>query len=208
MGSMNSLVEPLLTITEAARAKILEVRAAEPDPETLALWVEVSGESSGAYTYVMEFRADEAGEADVVLDQGELTVIVDADSALALAGAVLDFSGTGMVMQNPNRPAPPAPWGGKVPDLSGDVAQRVLAVLEAEVNPAIAAHGGHADLIAVEDGIAYVQMAGGCQGCGMAAATLAQGIEVSIVDNVPEITKVVDVTDHQSGANPYYAGAH
>jgi Fe/S biogenesis protein NfuA len=113
-----------------------------------------------------------------------------------------------MVMQNPNRPVPPAPFGGKTPDLSGEVAQRVLAVLDADVNPAIAAHGGQANLIAVEGDVAYVQMAGGCQGCGMAAATLSQGIEVAILDAVPEIAKVVDVTDHQSGANPYYVGAH
>jgi Fe/S biogenesis protein NfuA len=92
-------------------------------------------------------------------------------------------------------------------DLSGDVAQQVLQVLEHQINPAIAAHGGRADLVAVEEGSAYLRLSGGCQGCGMATVTLGQGIEVAIKDNVPEIEKVVDVTDHASGANPYFESA-
>ena len=92
-------------------------------------------------------------------------------------------------------------------DLSGDVAQRVIQVLDEQINPAIASHGGRAELVAVEGSIAYLRLSGGCQGCGMAAVTLSQGIEVAILDNVPEITEVIDVTDHASGANPYYEAA-
>jgi Fe/S biogenesis protein NfuA len=96
---------------------------------------------------------------------------------------------------------------GPPPDLSGDVAQRVLTVLEAQINPSIAAHGGRADLVAVEDDTAYLRLSGGCAGCGMAAVTLSQGIEVAIFSSVPEITKVVDVTDHAAGTNPFYEPA-
>jgi Fe/S biogenesis protein NfuA len=92
-------------------------------------------------------------------------------------------------------------------DLSGDVAQRVLQVLEQQVNPAIAMHGGSAELVAVEDSTAYVRLGGGCVGCGMATVTLSQGIEVAITEAVPEIERVVDVTDHASGTNPYYEPA-
>ncbi|MDQ1429789.1 MAG: Fe/S biosis protein NfuA, partial [Actinomycetota bacterium] len=92
-------------------------------------------------------------------------------------------------------------------DLSGDVPQRVIAVLEQQINPAIASHGGHAELVAVEDNIAYLRLSGGCQGCGMASVTLSQGIEVAILDTVPEITEVIDVTDHATGSNPYYEAA-
>ena len=96
---------------------------------------------------------------------------------------------------------------GPPPDLSGDVAQRVIQVLDAQVNPSIAAHGGRADLVAVEDGAAYLRLSGGCAGCGMAAVTLSQGIEVAIKQSVPEIDRIVDVTDHASGTNPYYEPA-
>jgi Fe/S biogenesis protein NfuA len=61
--------------------------------------------------------------------------------------------------------------------------------------------------VAVEDDTAYLRLSGGCQGCGMASVTLSQGIEVVIKESVPEITKVVDVTDHASGANPYFESA-
>jgi Fe/S biogenesis protein NfuA len=164
----------------------------------------------------MYFQAiSDAAPSDWVerLDDG-LTLIVPSQSVDRLQGAVLDLSpdqdGAGMVIRNPNRPPParqsPA-MAGPPPDLSGDVAQRLVQVLEEQINPAIAAHGGRADLVAVEDDTAYLRLSGGCAGCGMAAVTLSQGIEVAIRDSVPEIVNVVDVTDHASGTNPYFEAA-
>jgi len=205
---MTDAVEPILTLTDAARDKILEVRAAEADAETLALWVVVTGESAGAYTYDMSFRAlDDAGEIEVVQHHDDLPIVIDGDSIEALAGATLDFTAAGMVMQNPNKPAPRVAVARPEADLSGAVAQAVMQVLEEQINPAIASHGGRAELVAVEDSIAYLRLSGGCQGCGMASVTLSQGIEVAILDTVPEITEVVDVTDHASGSNPYFESA-
>lgn len=206
---MAEVAEPLVALTDAARTKILEVRAAEADADSLALWIEVSGEASGAFTYTMELRPLAEAESDgIVQRHDDLSIVIDRDSAEKLSGATLDFTGAGMVMQNPNQPAPAAPWDDReAPDLSGELPQRVLAILDTEINPAIAAHGGFAELVAVEDGVAYVRMGGGCQGCGMAAVTLTQGIEVAILDSVPEIEKVVDVTDHASGTNPFYEAA-
>jgi Fe/S biogenesis protein NfuA len=207
---MTDRPDPVVTVTDGARDKILEVRADEPDGDTLALWIEVSGEAGGAFQYTMELRplADAAPD-DVVQRHDDLSVVVAAASAERLTGATLDFTGTGMVMQNPNRPAAAASGLGSRPpaDLSGPVAQAVLTILDEQINPAIAAHGGSADLVAVEDGVAYVRMSGGCQGCGLASVTLTQGIEVAILDAVPEVTSVVDVTDHAAGDNPYYEAA-
>ena len=75
------------------------------------------------------------------------------------------------------------------------------------MNPSIAMHGGRADLVAVEEGVAYVRLSGGCQGCGLATVTLSQGIEVALVEGIEEIHSVVDVTDHASGDNPYFEPA-
>jgi Fe/S biogenesis protein NfuA len=206
---MDEVVEPVFTITDVARDKILEVRAAEAGAESLALWVTVTGESGGAYTYDMSFRAlDDAGDADVVQHHDDLPIVIDADSVAALNGATLDFAASGMVMQNPNKPPERDPFADRPEaDLSGPVAQAVIRVLEDRLNPAIAAHGGRVDLVAVDDSIAYVRLSGGCQGCGMAAVTLSQGVEAEILDAVPEISEVVDVTDHASGTNPYYEAA-
>lgn len=89
--------------------------------------------------------------------------------------------------------------------LTGVVAERVRQVLEEQVNPSIAAHGGHAELVAVDDDTAHLRLSGGCAGCALASATLSQGIEVAIRQSVPEITRIVDVTDHSAGVNPYFS---
>ena len=204
-----------LTLTEPARERILEVRAAEPDAETLALWLEVTGVQGDSYRYDMYFqRLDEAGPGDAVQRHDDFSVVIPEASVDKLRGATLALSGPGMVVQNPNSPpktdrsSPAVGVAGRPPaDLSGDVAQRIIQVLDEQINPAIAAHGGRAELVAVEEPVAYLRLGGSCQGCGMATVTLGQGIEVALLDAVPEITQVVDVTDHASGSNPYFESA-
>ena len=215
-GNSGSDGVPALRLTAPALAEILQLRQSEAASDTLALCVEISGAHDEAYTYDMYFQAiSDAAPSDWVERLGEgLTLIVPAQSVDQLRGAVLDLSpdedGAGMVIRNPNRPTParqsPA-MAGPPPDLGGDVAQRLIQVLEEQINPAIAAHGGRADLVAVEEDTAYLRLSGGCAGCGLAAVTLSQGIEVAIRDSVPEIVNVVDVTDHASGTNPYYEAA-
>jgi Fe/S biogenesis protein NfuA len=206
---------PALTLTEPALAKVLELRNDEPAPESVALWIEISGTSGDAYTYDMYFQAASDAGADAWTGvQDGLTIVVPAASAPNMIGSMLDLNqdllAGGMSIRNPNRPPTPQTsptMTGPPPDLSGDVAQRVIQVLDAQINPSIAAHGGHADLVAVTDGAAYLRLSGGCAGCGMAAVTLSQGIEVAIKESVPEIVRIVDVTDHASGTNPYYEAA-
>src|SRR5262249_36127093 len=212
----------LLTITDAAREKIVGARADEPDPGSQALWLGGSGVEGSSFTYEMFFRPlDEAGADDAVQRDADLSVVVPGDSADKVRGSTLDFAAGGMMLRNPNSPSPPPSVAAAAPeaDLSGPVAQRVLEVLDEQINPAIAAHGGRADLVAVAGPVAYLNLSGGlpgfrpaasttptarCQACGLAAATLRQGIEAMILDAVPEITEVVDATDHASGTNPYF----
>jgi Fe/S biogenesis protein NfuA len=163
-----------------------------------------------AFTYDMYFRKlDEAGEQDVVQHGDDLSVVVPEEHADNIRGSTLDLSGGGLVLQNPNTPPLPSAVAAAAPDLDMDdpVVAKIVELLDQQINPQIAAHGGFAELVAVEAPIAYLRMGGGCQGCGMAAVTLSQGIEVMLVDAVPEITEVVDVTDHASGTNPYYESA-
>ena len=209
MVQMSETTTPLLTITDQARARVLEVRAAETDPDALALWIEVTGSAGTAFTYDMYFRrVDEAGDLDVVQHGDDLSVVVPGEHVDKVRGSTLDLSGGGMVLQNPNSPTVDAPYA-DAPDLDLDdpVVAKVVEVLAVQINPQIAAHGGFAELVAVDGSIAYLRMGGGCQGCGMAAVTLSQGIEVAILDSVPEVTEVVDVTDHAGGTNPYYQAA-
>ena len=94
-----------------------------------------------------------------------------------------------------------------LPELTGELAEKVQIILDQQINPAIASHGGVAKLVNVEGNDIYLQLGGGCQGCGMAQVTLSQGIEASLREAIPEIGNIIDATDHASGDNPYFAGS-
>jgi Fe-S cluster biogenesis protein NfuA len=85
-----------------------------------------------------------------------------------------------------------------------EIFSAVSALLDARVNPSVASHGGHVTLAGVTGATVFLRLEGGCQGCGMAKVTLRQGIERSILEGVPSVRRVVDVTDHASGETPYY----
>ena len=85
-----------------------------------------------------------------------------------------------------------------------DIKERVGKLLEKDISPALQAHGGFVRLVKIEGSKVFVELGGGCQGCGGAQMTLKLGIERAIFQQVPEVTEVVDVTDHTSGENPYY----
>ena len=88
-----------------------------------------------------------------------------------------------------------------------EIKKKVQAVLDTEINPAVASHGGWVELIDVRKNELFIKMGGGCQGCGMADVTLKQGVEKSIREAIPSIGAIMDTTDHASGRNPYYAAS-
>jgi Fe/S biogenesis protein NfuA len=207
---------PVVTLTPEAHKIVREAIGQEPDPGTLALWLEVRGVQEGSFVYDLYFQAiSDADEGDTRHVQDELVVIVPEASVDRLRGARLEWSeegGGGLVLVNPNTPTveeanPSVPPEILAAGIDGLLARRVVAVLEQAVNPSIASHGGRADLVALneEDGTAYLRLSGGCQGCAMSQMTLRQGIETTLLEKVPELTKVLDVTDHGSGDNPFYS---
>ena len=200
---------PVLVVTDAARGFVAEARSGEANADQLALFLEVNGVADGAYTYDMWFQAvADATAGDAICHHDDLSVVVLSSSVDRVSGATLDLGSGGLVMLNPN--TPPAPAGARpvpVSDLSNPLEIAVIEVLDHEVNPQLASHGGRAELVAVDDSIAYLRLSGGCQGCGLAAATLSQGITVAIKEAVPEIADVVDVTAHADGTNPYFEAA-
>ena len=181
------------------------------DQETiddLHLGLRVAGVGANGFIYETAFlRSEDVTETDHVEHHGDLPVVIDAGSVDKLRGAVLDLAGDpaspGLVLRNPN-PATPPITEGEV-ELSGSVGERVQQLIDMYINPSIAAHGGFVTLSEVDGDRALVELGGGCQGCGLAAVTLRQGIEASIKHHVPEILEVVDVTDHAAGDNPFFA---
>jgi Fe/S biogenesis protein NfuA len=222
----------LLAITASALDRVRDFLGTAPDPSDRVLSVRVTGEADGEYICALSLEPlAKVRATDTVQHQGDLVIVVAHDSVTKLRGATVDWSenrlGGGFVVVNPNKPAPPplalptlpmSPGAGPAvrrpappttpgAGLDTDTARRVTAVLDREVNPSIASHGGHAELAGIEGATAYLRLGGGCQGCGMATVTLSQGIEVAITQAVSEIDRVVDVTDHASGTNPYFEQA-
>ena len=201
-----------LDMTNAAYNKVTGFLHQVAEPERQAMWIEVTGTSANQWTCSISLKPlDAAAPYDAIVRHRDLAIVIPERDFDKVRGATIDwledpFGTSGLRVDNPNTPSPAI--GAPPPaDLSGDVAQRVIQVLDQQVNPTIAAHGGRAELVGVEQGTAYLRLGGGCQGCGMATVTLSQGIERAIIQAVPEITNVVDVTDHQSGTNPYFEAA-
>ena len=201
--------EGWLDLTDAAYERVMGFLRQAPEPERQAMWLEVTGTSANRWTCSLSVKPLEAAAPyDAVLRHRDLSIVIPECDFDKVRGATIDWLDDpgGLRVDNPNMPSPamrvPAPG-----DLSGDVAQRVVQVLAQQVNPSIAAHGGRAVLVAVEQETAYLRLSGGCQGCAVANVTLSQGIERTILQAVPEVKSVVDVTDHQSGTNPYYKAA-
>lgn len=198
----------VMAITEAALETVMGIRAEEPDPTAIALRVAVTGTKGIEYTYDLSFEdIVNVGDDHHSYTVGELVVAIPLDSVDKLRGAELDLPRSagqgGLVIRNPNRSDPLA---GIEVELTGDVADKVTQLLEQSINPALASHGGYATLVGVdEETNVYVIMGGGCQGCSASAATLKQGIRQSIMSAIPEVTEVIDATDHSAGENPFYS---
>lgn len=195
--------DSILTVSPEALEMILTLLAQEGDGE-FGLLVEVKGFSAGQFQYELSFVEMSARKADQVLEEhGQLRILILERDVEKLRGSSLSLGDDGLSMNNPNVPASPT-MTAVAGDLTGPLAEQVAQVLEQQVNPAIAMHGGAAELVSVDGSTAYLRLTGGCQGCGLAQVTLKQGIERILLDSIPELASVVDVTDHASGDNPYY----
>ena len=197
---MLAMIEQPLTVTPAAREKIDGVRTFNDFPDAV-LRVRVLAKDGPRFRYeiALEDPRDRA-DADVVYELDGLTVALDPISAADLSGATVDLdpavTGGGLRIDNPNEG-----W-------ADPLARAVQDVLDRQINPGVGSHGGMVTLVDVKDGAAYLRFGGGCQGCAAVDVTLKHGVETAIKAAVPEITAIVDATDHAAGSNPYYSHGH
>jgi Fe/S biogenesis protein NfuA len=187
----------IVIVTDAAREKIREIMEMQGITGRGAIRVGIAGRGPAGFNYSMSLEEDAQPAAnEAVQDEGDFKVLVDGDSLDKLRGATVDFVGQlvggGFKIDNPN-----SVW-------DDPLAAEIQALIDAEINPGVASHGGFVELLDVKDDKVFVRMGGGCQGCGMASVTLKQGVEVMIRQNFPQIQAVVDTTDHAGGENPYY----
>lgn len=201
-----SALAPVLSITDRAIDQIVTLLAAEGSEEQLALRVEITGVRGTEFTYDLVFESlGDAADDDAIYHQGDLVVLVPSGSIPMLNGATLDLPSVGveegLVLRNPNKPNPLTDVN---LTLTGELAERVSQLITMVVNPALESHAGFVELAGVDGDRVFLTMGGGCHGCAASALTLKTGIERMIIDHIPEINEVVDVTDHTTGATPYY----
>ncbi len=199
----------MITITGEAKHQILAALK-EHGSEKKALRVEVKLGGAADFVYSMQLIGPEEKQSqDVVEDAGGFEVVMDPTSAKNMEGATINYEDgivqSGFKVDNPNKPESPSLGSGERPDLTGPTPQKVQRLIDTELNPAVAAHGGIISLVGLRDNKVYLSFGGGCHGCGMVDVTLKQGVEARIKEVIPEIEEVVDTTDHTSGTDPFYA---
>lgn len=196
---------PRVNFTRAARQQLDMVLARQPQAAALRILVKNPDSASPQYDMALE-PADTHHGGDTLVEAGGLRVVVDAQSLGAIDGATVDFRDDplqpGFLVEAPRVEPAGIP---DALDVGGPLAAQVQSVIEHHVNPGIASHGGHAELVGVKDDVVYLALGGGCQGCSMASVTLKQGIEQILKQAIPSIRGVVDATDHAHGQNPFYA---
>lgn len=190
----------MITITETALKKMVAAKEKMELP-VKGLRVKANPLSPLRASFSLRFEPAEEQESptDVILPFDGIDLYIGSDSAPYLEGAIIDFvfslAGSEFKVDAPLR---------KLDTPESRIAARIQEVLDGAVNPSLASHGGGATLIDFKDGIAFLELTGGCQGCSMAGATMKDSIQTSIRASIPEVQEIRDVTKHAKGRNPYF----
>ena len=161
----------------------------------VSIIIETKTERKANYSIQFIELSDTPAE-NISIDFENIPVLVSKEVIPYLEGTEVDLNDKGELEAfNPNM---------SITEISGSVEEQIQHVLDEEVNPMVASHGGVVSLLEVKDHNAYLEFGGGCQGCGMIDVTLKQGVEVMIKAQIPDIEAIYDVTDHAGGTNPYY----
>lgn len=195
----------MIEISERAQQHFRKLLAQQGN-EGMGIRLHVTAPGTAAANCELEFcEPAELVGSEWTIECAGFDFHVEGSSAPWLDGASIDFepNATGGLL---NIRAPKIK--GDVPGLEAGVIERVRYVLDAEINPRLASHGGRVTLLEVDaEGVVLLQFGGGCHGCGMVDVTLKQGVEKTLRERVPEVTAVRDATDHSGGTQPYY-GKH
>ncbi|MCF6301313.1 MAG: NifU family protein [Proteobacteria bacterium] len=191
----------MIKVSDSA-IKFLSNVLKEQDTEGLHLKVTVQNPGTPIADCHLGFcELDEMGEDFQVTELAGFNIYLNIKDAEHFADAEIDYELSGASGQL-NIKAPNLK--GSAPDKDAPLFERVQYFINAEINPMLASHGGEAILTEIEDDKAYIQFGGGCHGCGMAKQTLSTGLQSQITEHFPEISQVLDATDHSAGENPYY----
>jgi Fe/S biogenesis protein NfuA len=200
IDSYDSLIggvdESFIDISQKAQEYILNFLNASAEKfKGISIIIETKTDSKANYS-IQFIELSATPVENISIDLEKFQVFVAKEAIPYLEGTEVDLNEKGELEAfNPSM---------SITEISGSVEEQIQHVLEEEVNPMVASHGGVVSLLEVKDHNAYLEFGGGCQGCGMIDVTLKQGVEVMIKAQIPEIEAIYDVTDHAGGTNPYY----
>lgn len=195
----------IVSISPIAHVKLLELRDAETEGAQLGLRLEILSQPGEDFRYDLSFDFfTKAAFSDEVRTIDGLKIIIPAKDVESFQGATIDHSDSqGLLIRNPNKPIAPKIEGLVNDD---DISAEIETIVTAEVNPMLAAHGGFVTFAGHDkEGTAYFTMGGGCHGCSMSKQTMLEGVGTMVSEKIPAIVKVRDLTDHSTGANPFYS---
>ena len=192
----------MVEITESAQAYLAGLLSKQDSDDVgVRIFITEPG-TPMAETCIAYCRPGEAQEDDLRVEYQAFSAFIDARSEAFLEDAMVDYAedrmGGQLTIKAPNA---------KVPNVSPDspLEDQINYVLHSQVNPSLASHGGMVSLVEiVEKSVAVLQFGGGCQGCGMVDVTLKNGVEKTLLDALPALSEVRDVTDHSVTENAYY----
>jgi Fe/S biogenesis protein NfuA len=184
---------PIATLTERAVQKVHQALQGRSDIGVRLTVTREAGEFKYKFDYVAPGQAD---PRDFVLPCGEYQFFINWESEALIKGSTIDYSSTGLaqawVIDNPN------------PAWDTELAREISKLFNETINPGLAEHGGQIKLVDLKENIVYVEMSGGCQGCAMAGKTLHHGVIRILSEKFPQITGLIDVTNHAAGAAPFF----
>ena len=190
-----------VVVSESAITYLKDLLSSQEEPTNIKIFVSDPG-TMNAETCIVYCKVGEEEDDDILMDINEISIYLESESLPFLEDCKVDYHpdkfGGQLTIRAPNA---------KIPSLKEDssIEEKINFYLYSEINPSLASHGGEVSLIEVIDSSkAVLRFGGGCQGCGMVDLTLKNGVEKTLKDNIPEITEIVDSTDHSFKDNAFY----
>ena len=190
-----------VTVSESAVTYLKDLLNSQEEPTNIKIFVSDPG-TIKAETCIVYCKVGEEEEDDILMDCDEISIYLESESLPFLADCKVDYHpdkfGGQLTIRAPNA---------KIPNLKEDssIEEKINYYLYSEINPSLASHGGEVSLVEViESSKAVLRFGGGCQGCGMVDLTLKNGVEKTLKENIPELSEIIDSTDHTFKDNAYY----
>ena len=190
-----------VTVSESAVTYLKDLLNSQEEPTNIKIFVSDPG-TMKAETCIVYCKVGEEEEDDILMDCDEISIYLESESLPFLEDCKVDYHpdkfGGQLTIRAQNA---------KIPNLKEDssIEEKINYYLFSEINPSLASHGGEVSLVEViESSKAVLRFGGGCQGCGMVDLTLKNGVEKTLKENIPELSEIIDSTDHTFKDNAYY----